>query len=41
MLDALNGIAYSDDSQIIKVTAVKRYAETGSTELTIKEGETP
>ena len=41
VLDALNGIAYSDDSQIIKVTAVKRYAETGSTELTIKEGETP
>lgn len=41
VLDALNGIAYSDDSKIIKVTAVKRYAETGSTELTIKEGETP
>lgn len=41
VLDALNGLAYADDSQIIKVTAVKRYAETGSTELTIKEGETP
>lgn len=40
VLDALNGLAYADDSQIIKVTAVKRYAETGSTELTIKEGET-
>lgn len=41
VLDALNGLVYADDSQIIKVTAVKRYAETGSTELTIKEGETP
>lgn len=41
VLDALNGLAYADDSQIIKVTAVKRYAETGSMELTIKEGETP
>lgn len=41
VLDALNGLAYKDDSQIVKVTAIKQYAETGSTELTIREEETP
>jgi Holliday junction resolvase RusA-like endonuclease len=27
ILDALNGVAYSDDSAVISVTAEKRYAE--------------
>lgn len=37
VLDALNGIAYSDDSKIIKVAAEKQYSEKPRTELIIKE----
>lgn len=37
VLDALNGIAYSDDSKIIRVAAEKRYSEKPKTELIIKE----
>ncbi len=37
VLDALNGIAYSDDSKIIRVAAEKQYSEKPKTELIIKE----
>lgn len=37
VLDALNGIAYSDDSKIIRVAAEKQYSEKPRTELIIKE----
>lgn len=36
-LDALNGLAYADDSKIIKVAAEKQYSEKPRTELSIKE----
>lgn len=35
VLDALNGIAYYDDSQIVEVTVKKRYAENPRMELAI------
>ena len=37
VLDALNGLAYADDSKIIKVAAEKQYSEKPRTELSIKE----
>lgn len=37
VLDALNGIAYSDDSKIIKVAAEKQYSEKPRTEIQISE----
>ena len=37
VLDALNGIAYKDDSQIYKITAEKKYSENARTEISIKE----
>lgn len=37
VLDALNGIAYSDDSKIIKVAAEKQYSEKPKTEIQISE----
>ena len=37
VLDALNGIAYKDDSMIYKLTAIKKYSEKARTELTIEE----
>lgn len=37
VLDALNGVAYFDDKQVIKISAIKRYAETERIEITIKE----
>ena len=37
VLDALNGIAYSDDSKIIKVAAEKQYSEKSRTEIQISE----
>lgn len=37
VLDALNGLAYADDSKIIKVAAEKQYSEKPKTELSIKE----
>ena len=35
LLDALNGIAYADDAQIVKLSARKQYAETPRIELNI------
>jgi Holliday junction resolvase RusA-like endonuclease len=37
VLDALNGIAYDDDKQIIELTVSKFYAETPGTVIKIKE----
>lgn len=37
ILDALNGIAYKDDKQIIELKIKKMYAETSWTEVCIKE----
>lgn len=37
VLDALNGLAYADDSQIVKLTAEKFYSENPRLELYIKE----
>lgn len=37
VLDALNGLAYADDSKIIKVAVEKQYSEKPRTELSIKE----
>ncbi len=37
ILDALNGVAYSDDKQVVRLTAVKRYAEAPKTTVLIKE----
>lgn len=36
VLDALNGIAYHDDSQIVELTVRKRYSETPRCEITIR-----
>lgn len=35
--DGLNGIAYVDDSQIVKVTGWKRYGEESQTLVTVKD----
>jgi Holliday junction resolvase RusA-like endonuclease len=35
--DALNGIVYKDDTQIVKIIAEKYYAETPCVEVSIKE----
>lgn len=37
ILDALNGIAYHDDSQICSIHFEKKYAEIPVTKITIKE----
>lgn len=37
ILDALNGIAYSDDKQVVSVSATKYYAEEPKTIVIIKE----
>ena len=34
--DALNKIAYKDDSQIVKLNVIKRYAEAPSVEVSVK-----
>lgn len=31
VLDALNGVAYADDAQVIRLTATKRYGDQGET----------
>jgi len=36
VLDALNNIAYKDDSQVVELTVIKYYAETPSVEITIE-----
>lgn len=36
VLDALNGIAYKDDSQVVKLTVDKRYAEKGHVAVRIE-----
>jgi Holliday junction resolvase RusA-like endonuclease len=35
-LDALNGVAFTDDAQIVRLTVVKRYAETAGVTVTIE-----
>ena len=40
ILDALNGIAYYDDSQVTKLVVYKRYAEQPKVEVVIKERNT-
>ena len=37
--DALNGLAYRDDVQIVQLFAVKRFAETESVTVTLREAE--
>lgn len=37
VLDALNGIAYKDDIQVVRVTATKIYAERAGVHVEIKE----
>lgn len=37
VLDALNGIAYYDDSQIVALCVIKRYSDTPRTEVYIQE----
>lgn len=37
VLDALNTIAYKDDSQVVELHVYKRYGETGSTEVLLDE----
>lgn len=38
ILDALNGLAYDDDSQIVKMTVSKEYAKENGIKLMIYEG---
>lgn len=37
VLDALNGVAYYDDKQVVSVSCNKYYGETGCLKITIKE----
>lgn len=37
VLDALNGVAYYDDKQVVSVSCKKFYAELGSLQVTIRE----
>lgn len=37
VLDALNGVAYYDDKQVISVSCNKYYGETGYLKITVKE----
>ncbi len=37
VLDALNGIAWRDDAQLVDINAAKRFAEAGRTEITIMQ----
>lgn len=37
VLDALNGIAYYDDKQVVSVSCNKYYGETGCLKITINE----
>ena len=37
ILDALNGVAYPDDAQIVKLTVRKRYGETDMVHVLIEE----
>lgn len=37
VLDALNGIAWIDDCQVVMITALKNYAETPGLEIVIRE----
>ena len=39
VLDALNGLAYKDDSQVTELTVRKLYAEEGSVGVRIKSRE--
>ena len=39
VLDALNGLAYIDDSQIYSLTLFKTYSEQPGTHLIIEEGD--
>ena len=37
VLDALNGVAYYDDKQVVSVSCNKYYGETGCLKITVKE----
>ena len=37
ILDALNGIAYDDDSQVVEIRAYKNYAETDHTDVSMTD----
>ena len=41
ILDALNGLLYRDDSQIVKLTATKRYADRPGVEIRVQTLEEP
>ena len=37
ILDALNGLAYNDDKQVVKLEVIKKYASEGYTEIEMEE----
>lgn len=39
VLDALNGVAYEDDAQVVELAVIKKYAETPKTVITLCEKE--
>lgn len=39
ILDALNGLAYLDDKQVVQVGIIKKYSEIEGIKITIEEGE--
>jgi len=37
VLDALNGVFYVDDAQVMRITATKQYSDSARTEITIEQ----
>ena len=37
ILDALNGLAYDDDSQVVEINAFKNFAETDHTDVILTD----